>query len=645
MVVKKEHFPEKPIETITPRFIQTVCARLANNTQVRRILPDKGRVHIDRQLPFLLVYRRPPNRHDPGTESLVKGQASYLVASGNRRLRPSLSELIRNIVETLSPEFGAFLVLELWAGQDVASDEQADDRVANPGFRIIIPREGGPTRTIETLGKSLRSLRIRKMQSEVEIVSSRKIGPVGLPPLLSAAELRSLGCHLMGLEVRPIYRSATNGQVFPLVRRALVHELTQSLLVTFFQFARTQTTRNPPHYHVMGRRAVVKAVWDVDRRLAEISNAFDFLLQVTPVNSDTAYATFKRKHFESPPVFHYRPQPADPSQLKRKLWNIPIERIEDPTLAQLFREKRDELDKQLTMLLHIESSEFVHGGLQLFGKVDKNLMQLAEELIRRIPPRSREESRRVYLGAKAFSSRVENEFRYYSQTHPQLKATVQIRDDMYSGLMVSRSDLLIGKNLKVPASRVEALIQHEVGTHVLTYFNGRAQPFRLLYSGLAGYEEMQEGIAVLAEYLVGGLSPPRLRTLAARVIAVQRLIEGATFIDTFRHLNEVCRFTQSAAFTISMRIYRGGGFPKDAIYLRGLVRLLDYLKQKRPLEPLFVGKIALEHIPIIRELQLRKVLTPPLLRPRYMDMPNTVENLKQLNRGLSVLDLIKGEEN
>ena len=625
--------------------MQTVCNRLANNTQVRRKLPGEGRLHIDRQLPFLLVYRRPPSRRDPGTESLVKGQASYLAASGGRKLRPSLTELIRNIVRTLAPEFGAFLVIELWAGDEIAAGEQSDELVANPGFRIFARRESSPTRTIDTLDKALRSLRIRKMEPAVDIIRSRKIGPDGLPPVLSAADIRSLGCHLVGLEVRPIYRSAPNGQVFPLIRRAMVHELTQSLLLTFFQFARTQTTHNPPHYHVMGRRAVVKAVWDVDRQLADVSGAFDFLLQVTPVNSESAYATFKRRHFNSAPVFHYRPLPADPSQLKRKLWNIPIERIEDPTLAQLFREKRDELDKQLTMLLHIESSEFVHGGLQLFGKVDKNLMRLAEELIRRIPPRSREKTRRVYLGAKAFSARVEDELQYYRQTHPELRASVKIRDDMYSGLMVSRGDLLIGKNLKIPASRTEALIQHEIGTHVLTYYNGQAQPFRLLFSGLAGYEEMQEGLAVLAEYLVGGLSRPRLRTLAARVIAAQRLIEGASFIDTYRHLRDACRFTQSAAFTISMRIYRGGGFPKDAIYLRGLSRLLDYLKQKRPLEPLFVGKIALEHIPIIRELQLRKVLSPPLLRPRYMDMPNAVENLERLNRGLSVLDLIKGEEN
>jgi hypothetical protein len=112
---------------------------------------------------------------------------------------------------------------------------------------------------------------------------------------------------------------------------------------------------------------------------------------------------------------------------------------------------------------------------------------------------------------------------------------------------------------------------------VLTYFNGRAQPFRQLYSGLAGYEELQEGLAVLSEYLAGGFSRPRLRLLAARVIAVRRLIEGASFLETFRELDRQYEFSRYTAFTVTMRVYRAGGLTKDACYFKGLLRLLEAL--------------------------------------------------------------------
>ena len=84
------------------------------------------------------------------------------------------------------------------------------------------------------------------------------------------------------------------------------------------------------------------------------------------------------------------------------------------------------------------------------------------------------------------------------------------------------------------------------------------------------------------------------------------------------------------AYTVTMRVYRGGGLTKDAVYLRGLITVLDYLRRGGELAPLFVGKIAASHIPIIRELQLRQVLKEPPLIPRYMQSETAQERLKRL---------------
>ena len=635
-----EYQPKASSKVISDRFIKTVCARLAENKSVRRTLPDRGRLHIDRQLPFLCVYRYPVGYEDAGTERLVMGQPSYLIASGDKRIRSSLSKLIENIAETLSREFGAFLILEIWSTEKNKNNNDVDALTVAPEFRISAQSNLSPFRTVETLAESLGLVRVRKQEATVKIVRDRKIAPVGLPPLLPTEFLKEIGCAIIGLEVRPIYRSPETDEVFPIIRRTLARELTRALQKTFFQFSQAQTTHRPVHFHVLGRSAVVKAVWEVDKQLAEISNAFDFLLQVTPTNTEAAYVSFKRQHFERTPVFYYRPRAFDPAMLKRKLWNVRLERIEDPTLAYLFREKRDELDIQLTMLSNIDTSKFLSGSSQLFGNVNDDLLKLAQKIIEHTPSRSREETPSTRLDAVAFSQRVEEELEYYRQQSPDFSTRVEVRDDIYTGLMVSKGTLLIGSGTKIPSTRVDALIQHEVGTHVLTYFNGRAQPFKMLYTGLAGYEEMQEGIAVLSEYLVGGLSLTRLRLLAARVIATRCLTDGGTFIDTFQTLKETYRFTQRTAFIVTMRTYRSGGLTKDAVYLRGLVHLLDYLKKGGTLAPLFVGKIAAEHIPIIQELQWRKVLKPAPLRPRYMENPHIKEKFNALRKGRSVLDLI-----
>lgn len=144
----------------------------------------------------------------------------------------------------------------------------------------------------------------------------------------------------------------------------------------------------------------------------------------------------------------------------------------------------------------------------------------------------------------------------------------------------------------------------------------------------------------MAEYLVGGLSLPRMRLLAARVIAARRLTDGASFVDTFRELDRNYEFNQETAFNITMRIYRGGGLTKDAVYLRGLIGLHRYLHKGGELEPLLVGKISAENVPVIQELLWRKVLHPAPLRPRYLDDPQARKRLERARASSSVLDLV-----
>jgi uncharacterized protein (TIGR02421 family) len=210
-----------------------------------------------------------------------------------------------------------------------------------------------------------------------------------------------------------------------------------------------------------------------------------------------------------------------------------------------------------------------------------------------------------------------------------------------SGPIVSRGKLLINSDFSLPPSRVEGLLAHEVGTHLLTYYNGRLQPYQQLYAGLAGYGVMQEGLAVLAEYLVGGLSRSRMRQIAARVVAVRHLTDGASFVETFRTLNREYGFKPRTAYQITMRVYRGGGLTKDAVYLRGLVKILRYVQKGGDLNPLWVGKMAIEHIPIIKELQYRNVLKQVPMLPRFLQNEAALGRLAQLRGSNStVRDLV-----
>ncbi len=606
---------------------------------MRRTLRPWGRLHIDRQLPFICLYRRPAGRPDVGTDRFIVGEASYLKATGDP------SALVARLVETLEPEFGAFLLVEIWTSSAAAEEVSPGSPVhPRPAFGIVTHRGDTNSAAVQSLKASLEKIRIMGRPARVRVSAAREVCPPDLPPVLSKKEAKRRNCTVIGIEIRPVFRDQTGTTQYTQIRRSLHRGISTALKRAYFRFVEVETTHRPPHYHALGRRAVVQAVWTVDRQLSEIINAFDLLLLATPVNTESAWKNFQRGGFEKTPRFLYRPVPGSPSDLKRGLYRIKIDRVEDPTLSDLFDKKQRELDRKITMLQDLHTPRFLYGSLQLYGKAAPGLLELARSILGRLPTKSvdsgnSEGGGEDLIDAAGFAERARAEIESYREKCPGFHPPVRITRSV-PGLIVSRGRLLVGRSTQVAPERVEAALHHEVGTHLVTHYNGGTQPFRLLRSGLPGYEETQEGLAVLSEYLIGGLDRGRLRILAARVLAAHSITDGASFVETFRMLRDQHGFAARAAFRISMRIYRGGGLIKDLIYLRGFQRMVEYVAKGRDLEILFHGKINEKQIPIIDELLWRKVLKSGPLRPRVLDDPRAVERLDRLRRGLTIEEIL-----
>ncbi len=630
-------------EAITADLIQDVCARLLGNKRVRQPLPGGGMLEMDRMLPFLCIYRRDPKRRDEGTSQLVTCEASFLSAPGTSLERGGLRTLVRRIAKTVSGQLGSFLLLEVWSGDDeVHLDETTGERkLPEPFFRILPRRPHRPEGTVATLAYALKQIRVHRQSAIVEINREANNHPSGMKPLISERAELIVGCHVLGLEVRPLYRDPDSGEVYDRVMRSYRRQVSQAVKKTFFAFANNRTIVRPAHYFSFGSSKLSNQVLAVDRQLSDLSRQFKFLLLVTPINSHRCWIDFSEGGYSKSPVFQYRPLDGDPMLLKRRVTRIATEKIEDPALSYIYRQTQYELDRQINMLADIGTSRFLPGSLQVFGSVKPSLRRTALEILQASNEGNGKNDQTDMLGARAFSRMAQKEVGYYRKQCSSFTAQVTIRDDMYTGLMVTGGELLIGRESKLSKTRAEALLQHEVGTHLVTYYNGAAQPLRMLRSGLANYDALQEGVAVLAEYLVGGLTIGRLRTLAARVIVVNEMAGGSSFCDVFRRLVDDLHFEPRTAFTITLRVFRGGGLTKDALYLRGLVEILDYLGGGGDIEPLLLGKFAVEHVPIVRELMLCGVLRRPPLRPRYLDSPAALKRLKKIDCNTTVLDLIK----
>ncbi|HEY6557357.1 MAG TPA: tyrosine/phenylalanine carboxypeptidase domain-containing protein [Polyangiaceae bacterium] len=189
---------------------------------------------------------------------------------------------------------------------------------------------------------------------------------------------------------------------------------------------------------------------------------------------------------------------------------------------------------------------------------------------------------------------------------------------------------------------IRVLEVHEGWVHVATSLNGQQQPVaRWLAKGPPRTLATQEGLAALLEVLTLTSHPSRARRLNDRVLAVDKAEDGASFLDVFEWFRTE-GYTEEVCFWNTQRIFRGGvlaggaPFTKDIVYTKGIVSNYNFLRSAiaagRPelIRWLFVGKVALEDIPVLAARSHEGVVAPP----RYI--PDMFRDLNGLAIWLSV---------
>lgn len=622
--------PESPARRqpppFAPQFSKADAYRLDSGNGVR--------VHLDRPLPFTVLHRR-----TPGTAGLALRLASISAASLIWTAEAS------NDVEAL----GWLDALLAWS-QDAFPcpllvslyDLPVDDRIEPDSprlerFRFVVGTSAGEAAQAASvaLAESLATLCLDERNARVEPVDA----PFVEPGVATVLQRHPDTVHL-SLGLPQVYRVPHSQGIYPQVFQNLESGVFDALLKSFAAFIAATNRAPAPHPRTLGRSSFVHAALAADEALDAISRSFDFLLGVSPINSGDAFAGFMADKARKTPVFRYRPLSVDVDEAKRAVYSIDLRSVEDPVLESIFREKQHELDLQLTLLRTRNTPDFRHGSRMLYGGVDPALLQLAEAVLegvtddRGVPPEM--------IGPARIKQAAEALLGAYQQVAPEFGAQVEVRDDLGPGLMVSGTTLLISSATRMPAHRLDALLQHEVSVHVLTCVNGRQQGLQVFGNGLAAYEGIQEGLGVFAEYASGGLTRARMRLLAARVVAVHAMLEGAEFIDTWRLLRDRHGFQAQTAFSIATRVHRSGGLTKDAIYLRGMSEVFDMVTRGQDLTPFWCGKIAPRHIPIVDDLRVRGILRAPLVVPQFLSRPDSQARIARITQGIPFIDLLRG---
>lgn len=363
-------------------------------------------------------------------------------------------------------------------------------------------------------------------------------------------------------------------------------------------------------------RGLCDAAVAVDYALAQMDARVDWLARLTPINVAEIWEGFVSSNYREMPDSRFdEGLERDAAALREALFSLPIEDIANPRVQALLLEKQREIDRQIELVAMRGRTGFILASMDLFGHASERLLAVAEDVLAKVPVFPDDECD-AGVDDVAQAARVEVD-RIRAQ-HPEFTCDVIIDPNPGVSLYVSKGNLHIASDYTTPSSRIEPLIQHEIGTHAVSRHNGQLQPLRVLAGGLADYDELQEGLAVLAEYLAGYFPAERLRTLAARVIAADMAVREAMGPEIFACLVEQHAIPADTAFDTALRAKRGGGLTKDALYLKGLAELLAYLARGGELDVLMLGKFALKHLHTIEQLLDEGVLSPPAILPAFL---------------------------
>lgn len=612
------------INSLSKESIDKILEKIDTMDDVNLALPGGGSLHIESGLPYLIIYRK--RNKDAGTKEIVLSEACHIVI-GRKDYR-GYQNLIFALADHFSAHYKSYLLLELF------SASQNNNCFTIKGPADLLPK------TLKVLDAELQKINqiVPTIQVDTRIEDTEDRHPKGRKPLMSIHRAKQCGALLIGLEIPSIYREA-DGTLFPVFFREFHDLLTRAMQLAIYDFIRIQTVCGISSYNALGQRYPKENVFDIDRKLSDIENSYQFLWLISPSNIHDIKSTFFESGFKKIIDYHYRLLPIDPDLLKRNLYDLKIEKIEDPTLSHIFRQKREELDHQITMLNERGSPNFFYNSIRLHRGVENTLKKEAENLLVQLPERPSNNNSDNRLNSKEFAQLAQNEIDFLKQQNSSFTCKIHIRKDL-NIMMVSKGDLYIPADFKIKKEEADALIQHEVGVHALTYFNGKQQPFSQLSVGLADYDTMQEGLAVFFEYLAGGLSTNRLRTLAGRVMAGWSRLEGHGFKRIFELLTQTYGFTEIRAFNITSRIMQGGGLLKDVIYLKGLLKLTDYIKNGGKLDLLLSGKFGFHHIDTIQKLTDRNILKSPVLKPKHL-LDSTFETkIEKIRQGLPLHEMV-----
>lgn len=429
---------------------------------------------------------------------------------------------------------------------------------------------------------------------------------------------------VLATEVKKVFMNELTGEVYPLLVQSIAKSLKNCIINNSQHYINRLSNFNVKKKSSLLRGGLQPELIKLDKSLYRIAKNFEILGYINPVNIEQEKKKFFKSGFTKNPEFRYKQLRLDPHAFKAKMYQLDVDSIEDIHVRQIYVDIIKAYSDKVEMLSTIGTEKFLYNSLRYFGEPSKkdianaNFLLYCDEL-----PQFEDESK---LSSEEVTKAFIEEGEKYG-----FKFKVGIDSNIPSDAVVinSKQTVLLKKGAVFTPSRINALLNHEIGVHMVTTQNAQLQPLKMLSLGLPKNTFTQEGLAIMSELKSGCLTISRLKELALRVLAVDSLTQGNDFTTTFRLLKETKSISDEKLYYLVTRVYRGGGFTKDFLYLSGFRRILRLESNGINLDNLFLGKTSESYLSLLNELVDRGYLNKPQYKCASFEHPQPYDTILQ----------------
>lgn len=425
---------------------------------------------------------------------------------------------------------------------------------------------------------------------------------------------------VLATELQKVFMNELDGTPFPLVIQTLSKGLKNAIINNSQNYINSFSNFNVKRKSSLLTGDIQPELLKLDKKLHRLVKNFEILGHVNPINIEVEKKKFFNSKFAYNPTFRYKPLTIDPHIFKSKMYQLDVDSIDDVHIRQIYIDIIGAYADKVDMLSTIGSEKFLYNSLRYFGEPSRKDIDNANFLLycNELPQFVEEDE----LDSQFVQDTFKKEVSGYGFNF-KVEEVTNIPSDAI--VINSKKLMLLKKGAKFTPTRLKALINHEIGVHMVTTMNAQTQPLNFLSLGLPKNTYTQEGLAIMSELFSGCLTITRLKELGLRVLAVQSLTQGNDFKTTYQRLLDEFHPNPDKLYYLVTRVYRGGGFTKDFLYLRGFRKVLGLHEDQISLNNLFIGKTTHHYLPQLNELVDRGILNRPQYLCKAFEKPEIAE--------------------